>query len=124
MAQEQKCGFGYHRKRMRCRPFRTRYTDTRIFGVVTSIDTFPTPVGWGRDFRIGLGLGVCTVGLRFLSVWSYRYKCSGCGVIGWGTRTRLPQGWQFYFPAEVCHFFCPTCNASHAIVGRVLSNHA
>lgn len=113
MAQEQKCGFGYHRKHMRCRPFRTRYTDTRIFGVVTSKDTFPTPVGWGQDFRIGLGLGVCTVGLRFLSVKSYRYICSGCGAIGWGTRTRLPREWQFHLTPHQ-EFFCPTCSTAGA----------
>lgn len=87
---------------MKCHPFFVRYTDAWILGPAASIDT--------REFRIGLGLILCEVGLCFKSEKPFGYGCSGCGAIGEAPVDQLPPGWEKKHRRDSTYYFlCPTC---------------
>lgn len=114
MAQEERRGFGYRYRLMKCRPFFTRYKDTWILGPAASISV--------QQFRIGLGLILFEVGLCFTSEKPFGYGCSGCGAIDAGTPDQLPPEWERVEKLDsTVHFLCPFCKKLSAPKLKALS---
>jgi len=88
--------------KMKMKPFFVTYSDTWLLGPAASIDT--------REFRIGLGLIACEIGLCFTSEKPFSYGCSSCGKIGEAPVDQLPPGWEKrYRPDHTYFFLCPDC---------------